>query len=57
MDGGDEETPIRGFTLFSVVRDDGPGEWKVKRLDIEFDSIAWAADVETGGNAGKSYNM
>ncbi|USW58040.1 hypothetical protein Slin15195_G113590 [Septoria linicola] len=47
-DGGAKATPIRGFTLFDVVRDKGPREFKVERINIEFDSIAWAADLGKG---------
>lgn len=39
-----------GFALFDVVRSGGKGEWQVKELRVEFDSLAWAlnegAEVE-----------
>ncbi|PIA90678.1 hypothetical protein CB0940_10981 [Cercospora beticola] len=47
----DNPAPIRGFTLFSVVRDDGPAEFKIEKVDVEFDSIAWAADLK--GSSGQ----
>lgn len=30
--------------MFSVERDDGPGQFKVHRTDTEFDSVAWTLD-------------
>lgn len=41
------DVPVRGFTLLSLVHDDGPAEWKVERIDVEFDSIAWASNADS----------
>ena len=43
----DAKYPVRGFTLFNVERDDGPGEFKVKEINIEFDSIPKVEDIQS----------
>ncbi|KXT09853.1 hypothetical protein AC579_2084 [Pseudocercospora musae] len=54
--GDKGEYPVRGYTIFSVDRDDGPGEFKAHRIDMEFDSVAWVLDeggkVESGRSEG-----
>ena len=47
---GSAKYPAWGFAVFDVVRSGGKGEWQVKELRVEFDSLAWAlnegAEVE-----------
>ena len=47
---GSAKYPAWGFAMFDVVRGEGKGEWQVKELRVEFDSLAWAlnegAEVE-----------